>query len=493
MRLLVLALLLAGPRCVADAAAQDTARPNVVLIFTDDQGYGDVGVYGAEGYETPSLDRMASEGVRFTDFYVAAPVCTPSRAALMTGSYPKRVGLAYRVLFPFSETGLNPDEVTIPEVLKARGYATAAVGKWHLGHRAPFLPTRQGFDSYFGIPYSNDMGNHAYGRSEWARSEGADPTFVSPPTPLMRDEEVVESDPDQAQLTRRFTEEALRFIDEHRERPFFLYLAHSMPHVPIAASEPFAGKSEHGLYGDVISEIDWSVGQILEKLEALGLDENTIVFFTTDNGPQVWEGEDSGWIWTPENDGRETRGEVGYRSGSAGPLRGNKNTTWEGGMRVPMIARWPGRIPAGAVASEMATAMDLLPTIARITGSSLPKDVPIDGYDISALLRAEPGAETPYAAFYYYRDDRLQAVRSGRWKLHVFRPEWEDEDFDGTRMPLLFDLYGDVGETHDVAAEYPHVVAQLEALAEAARAELGDAVAGREGRNVRPVGRLGVN
>ena len=488
--LLTFLLLSAGPLLVPPTAAQAPERPNVIIIFTDDQGYGDVGAFGAEGYETPNLDRMAAEGNRFTDFYVAAPVCTPSRAALLTGSYPKRVGLAYRVLFPFSPTGLNPEEVTIAEMLKARGYATAAVGKWHLGHHTSFLPTRQGFDTYFGIPYSNDMGNNAYGRSEWARAQGADSAFVSPLTPLMRGEEVVESGPDQTQLTRRYTEEALRFIEENRAAPFFLYLAHSMPHVPIAASEAFAGRSAHGLYGDVISEIDWSVGQILAKLDALGLDENTVVFFTTDNGPQVWEGEESGWVWSPENDGRGTRGEVGYRSGSAGPLRGSKNTTWEGGMRVPMIARWPGRIPAGTVTSEMGTAMDLLPTIARITGGTLPPNVQIDGYDIGALLRAEPGAQTPYAAFYYYRDDRLQAVRSGRWKLHVYRPEWEDEDYEGSREPLLFDLYADVGETHDRASEYPQVVAQLEALAEAARADLGDAATGREGTNVRPVGHL---
>ena len=477
----------------AGAAVRDAERPNVVLIFTDDQGYGDVGAYGATGYTTPNLDAMADEGIRFTDFYVAAPVCTPSRAALMTGSYPKRVGLAYRVLFPFSNTGLNPEEVTIAEILKTRGYATAAVGKWHLGHHDTFLPTRQGFDTYLGIPYSNDMGNNRYGQSEWARAQGADSSFVSPPTPLMRNEQILESGPDQTQLTRRYTDEAVRFIEDHSEEPFFLYVAHSMPHVPIAASEAFSGQSEHGIYGDVISEIDWSVGQILQKLDELGLDENTIVFFTSDNGPQVWEGSESGWVWTPENDGRETRGEIGYRSGSTGPLSGRKNTTWEGGMRVPMIARWPGRIPAGTVSHELATTMDLLPSIAAITGSSLPDDVRIDGYDIRPLLMDAPGATTPYVAFYYYRDDRLQAVRSGQWKLHVYRPEWEDEDDRGAREPLLFDLVADVAETNDLASQHPSVVEQLESLAEAARADLGDAATDREGRNVRPVGRLGLH
>ena len=482
--LALLGLLLTFP------VAGQERPPNVIIVFTDDQGYGDVGVYGADGFETPHLDRMAAEGIRFTDFYVAAPVCTPSRAALLTGTYPKRLGLAYRVLFPFSDTGLHPEEVTVAELLKARGYATAAVGKWHLGHHTTFLPTRQGFDLYFGIPYSNDMGGNAYGRSEWARQQGADSAFVSPPTPLMRNEEVIEEGPDQSQLTRRYTEEALRFIEEHQAGPFFLYLAHSMPHVPIAASEAFEGQTAHGLYGDVIAEIDGSMGQILDRLEALGLEENTLVFFTTDNGPQVWEDTEGGWVWTPDDDGRPTRGETGYRSGSAGPLRGRKNTTWEGGMRVPLIARWPGRIPAGAVCYELATAMDLLPTLARITGSELPRDRTIDGYDIRTLLFDEPGAETPYAAFYYYRDDRLQAVRSGRWKLHIYRPEWNQDDDRGPHEPLLFDLYEDVGEANDVAADYPQVVAQLQALAEAARTDLGDAATGREGRDVRPVGRL---
>ena len=475
----------------AEVRAQEAERPNVVIIFTDDQGYGDVGVYGAEGYETPHLDQMAAEGIRFTDFYVAGPVCTPSRAALLTGSYPKRVGLAHRVIFPYHQIGLNPDEVTIAEVLKPLGYATAAIGKWHLGHEAPFLPTQQGFDSYFGIPYSNDMGNHPYGRSEWARSQGADSAFVSMPTPIMRGEEVVETSPDQTQLTRRYTEEALQFITDHQDEPFFLYLAHSMPHLPIAASERFEGRTEHGLYGDVIAEIDGSVGQVLSRLDSLGLGDNTLVVFTTDNGPRTWEGTDGGWVWTPD-DGRAARqDQPGYRSGSAGPLRGDKNTTWEGGMRVPFIAHWPARIPAGAVSYELATTMDLLPTIAALTGAEVPGDRTIDGKDIRALLFDEPGAESPYVAFYYYRDNRLQAVRSGRWKLHVYRPEWGEENFMSGPKPLLFDLQTDVGETTDVAAQHPDVVRQLQALAEGARQDLGDAVTGREGNDVRPVGRLG--
>lgn len=481
VRFLALALLLLCNASVA--AGQSAERPNIIIIFTDDQGYGDVGVYGAQGFQTPHLDRMAAEGIRFTDFYVAGPVCTPSRAALMTGSYPKRVGLAYRVLFPYSDTGLNPTEITIADMLKPLGYATAAIGKWHLGHHPPFLPTRQGFDYYFGIPYSNDMGNVDYSRAQ--------PGFRSAPLPILRNEELVEENPDQRQLTKRYTQEALQFISVHRDRPFFLYLAHSMPHVPIAASEEFQGKTEHGLYGDVISEIDWSVGQVLDQLSELGLEEKTLVLFTTDNGPVVWEGSDGGWVWTPDDDGRPTRGQLGYPSGSAGPLRGRKNTTWEGGMRVPMIARWPGRIPAGRVCYEMATALDFLPTIAGLTGAGVPDDRIIDGHDITPLLFDQRGAGSPYLAFFYYRDDRLQAVRSGRWKLHVYRPEWDQDDFQGSRQTLLFDLQEDKGEEHDVAAAYPQIAAQLEALAEAAREDLGDAVTGREGKNVRPVGRLG--
>lgn len=472
---LVLATSLAA---CSEPPSESEGSPNVIIIFTDDQGYGDLGAYGATGFETPHLDQMAAEGIRFTDFYVAAPVCTPSRAALLTGSYPKRVGLAHRVLFPHSDTGLHPDEVTLAEVLKPAGYATAAIGKWHLGHHPPFLPTRQGFDTFFGIPYSNDMGDHTYS-----------PAFTSPPLPLMQDETVIEENPDQTQLTRRYTEAALDFISAHRDDPFFLYLAHPMPHVPIAASEAFEGSTTHGPYGDVIAEIDWSVGQILDHLAALGLDENTLVFFTSDNGPQVWEGTDRGWRWTPEDHGRGTRGTMGYRSGSAGPLRGRKNTTWEGGMRVPSIMRWPARIPGGRVSSEVVTAMDLLPTIAHLVGAPLPTGRILDGHDIRPLLFDEAEATSSYDAFYYYRDDRLQAVRSGSWKLHVYRPEWQADSLT-QHQPLLFNLEDDIGEATDVAASHPDVVARLQQLAERARHELGDAVTQQAGVNVRPIGRL---
>ncbi len=446
------------------SAVASATPPNVVIIFTDDQGYGDVGCYGAEGYTTPNLDKMAAEGARFTDFYVPAPVCTPSRGALMTGSYPMRIGLGHRVLFPYSTYGLNPDEVTVAEVLKGAGYATGMIGKWHLGHHTPFLPTRQGFDSFFGTPYSNDMNGYLY--------KGLD--YLSRPLPLMRGENIVELDPDQHLLTRRYTEEAVDFIESHKASPFFLYMAHNMPHVPIYASDAFAGTTEHGRYGDVIAEIDWSVGAVLEALDRAGIAENTLVIFTSDNGPVT------GTRKSPD-DGAP------YESGSSGPLRGRKNQTWEGGMRVPAIMRWPAQIPAGTVVHELATSMDILPTLARIADAPLP-DVTLDGKDIRSLMVAEPGAKTPHDVFYYYRDNRLQALRSGPWKLHVFRPEWK-EGKGGA--PLLYNLETDPGEQADLAKEHPEVVRRLEGLAEIARVELGDAVSGQVGVGVRPYGLFG--
>jgi arylsulfatase A-like enzyme len=432
-----------------------------VIVFTDDQGYGDVGVYGATEFRTPNLDRMASEGARFTSFYVAAPVCTPSRAALLTGSHPVRVGLGHRVLFPYSNTGLHPDEVTLAELLKSRGYATGIVGKWHLGHHAKFLPTRQGFDTYFGIPYSNDMGNHRYARQK----------FVSPPLPILRNEKTIEQQPDQTRLTRRYTGEAIRFIRANKDRPFFLYLPHSMPHWPLAASTRFAGGSKLGIYGDAIEEIDWSVGEILETLRELGIDRRTLVIFTSDNGASLapWQRR-------------------AYRPGSNGVLRAGKNTTWEGGMRVPAIMRWPGRIPAGLIQNELATAMDFLPTIAGLAGALTPDDRILDGKDVWPLMVGKADARTPHEAFYYYRDERLQAVRSGPWKLHVYRPEW-GVGAQG-HQPLLFNLDEDIGEKVDVAGVNAGVVKRLLGLAEIAREDLGDAAAGRKGKNVRPVGRL---
>jgi arylsulfatase A len=449
-RLLTLSLAALGAAlgCTSRERARDVARqPNVVIVLTDDQGYADVGVFGAQGFTTPNLDRMAGEGLKLTNLYVAAPICSPSRAALLTGSYPVRVGIT-DVLEPASTFGLNPDEVTIAELLKSVGYATAAIGKWHLGDDVTFLPTRQGFDEYFGLPYSNDM----------------------TPLPLLDGEEVVEQSPDQSQLTRRYTARAVDFIQRNRENPFFLYLAHTMPHVPLAASDDFVGKSEQGLYGDVIMEIDWSVGQILETLDALGLADDTLLVFTSDNGP---------WL------------RYGNHAGSAAPLREGKWTTFEGGQRVPGIARWPARIHAQSVSSEIVTTMDLFPTLAAITGATLPLPA-IDGKNVLPLLEGAPGASSPTQTLYFYLYDELQAVRRGRWKLHlphayetVVVPgadgaRGEDEQRD---LPLsLFDLDADPGETTDLSPANADVVSELISAASAFDAELK--------ANARPAGHL---
>lgn len=422
--------------------------PNFVIIFTDDQGYSDVGCFGAKGFETPNLDGMAAEGMRLTDFYVAGPVCTPSRAALMTGCYPQRVSMP-KVLFPWHNVGLNLDETTIANILKTRGYAAACVGKWHLGHHRQFLPTRQGFDYYFGLPYSNDM-----------RPENSD---RCPPLPLIEGENPIELDPDQSQLTRRYTEKSIEFIRKNKDRPFFLYLAHTMPHVPLYVSERFKGKSEQGLYGDVIMEIDWSVGQILSTLKRLGIDKETLVIFTSDNGPWLSKGE---------------------HGGSARPLRDGKGSTYEGGMRVPCIMHWPGRIPPGTVCSEIATTMDFLPTFAALVGAKLPGDRVIDGKDISSLL-TDPAAKTPHKAFFYYRSRNLQAVRSGKWKLILEHKRGK------LNVPMaLYNLENDISEEYDVSAEHPDIVKRLLALADRMRRELGDSAKKITGKNVRPPGRL---
>ncbi|MFW6162326.1 MAG: sulfatase [Planctomycetota bacterium] len=421
--------------------------PNFIVIFTDDQGYGDLGCFGSKTCRTPRIDRMAAQGLKLTSFYVAAPVCTPSRAALMTGCYPFRVGLP-SVLFPNSmprgqrggkAIGLNPDETTIAEALETQDYATACIGKWHLGDLPVFQPTRHGFDHYFGLPYSNDM--HVPFK-RWA----------FPPLPLIRDGEVVETEPDQDRLTRRYTEDALRFIKANRDRPFFLYLAHSMPHRPIHASEPFRKglpkaklaaiqgedkRSRDFLYPAAIAEIDWSTGQILDALAELGLDDRTLVVFTSDNGPAT---------------------------GSAGPLRGKKGSTFEGGMRVPCVARWPGRVPAGTTCDAVATAMDLLPTFASLAGAEVPADRVIDGRDIWPLLSGQADARSPHEAFFYLRGPRVAAVRSGRWKLH-FRKR-------GRKPWALYDLEADIGEKHNLAAKHPEVVQRLTQVARAFEADL---------------------
>lgn len=430
-------------------------------------GYADVGCFGAKNIKTPNLDRMARQGMRFTDFYAAQAVCSASRAALMTGCYPNRVGLL-GALGPQSPLGLHTNEVTIADLLKSRGYATAMFGKWHLGRPPEFLPTRQGFDEYFGLPYSNDMWpNHPTGGTNY------------PPLPLIEGEQVVQLMPDQTQLTTWYTERTLKFIERHETEPFFLYVAHNMPHVPLFVSDKFKGKSKRGLYGDVIMEIDWSVGEILKALKRHKLDEQTLVIFTSDNGP---------WLL------------YGDHAGSALPLREGKATSFDGGQRVPCIMRWPGRIPAGRTCSELAGTIDVLPTIAKLVGGDLPADRIIDGRDLWPLMSAQPGARSPHEAFFFYWDRHLQAVRSGPWKLHFPHayPKPEPPGANGQpgkyatrRIELeLFNLTDDIRETYNVAAAHPEVVERLNALADHCREDLGDSATGQTGRNVRPTGKL---
>jgi arylsulfatase len=467
-------------------AAPLPTRPNIVLLLCDDLGYGDVGCFGATDIHTPNIDRLAAEGTRLTSFYVAQPVCTASRAGLMTGCYPNRIGL-FGALNHQSNVGIAGEELLLPEMLKSRGYATAIYGKWHLGHRDRFLPTRHGFDEFFGIPYSNDNGP----------LHGSQTGL--PPLPVFENETIVGHDPDQSQFTRLFTERAVSFIERSHERPFFLYLPHVMPHVPIFASQKFQGRSRRSLYGDVVEELDWSVGQIMQTLERLGLNGRTLVIFTSDNGPFL---------------------SYGNHAGSAGPLREGKLTTWEGGVREPCVMRFSGVIPAGRVCDAPISTIDLWPTLAGLVGAPLPEK-PIDGRDVWPLIRGEPGAKLPREAFYYYAGDQLQAVRWGDWKLHLphdyltsasppghgGRPadyenmKPEAMSVSGLRgiasrhgyvvrhQPLaLFNLRDDIGEAHDVAAQHPDVVKRLLALAETARADLGDSLTKHTGNGVRPVG-----
>ena len=415
--------------------------PNIIIVFTDDLGYGDLSSYGHPTIHTPHLDRMAEEGMKFTQFYSAASVCTPSRAALLTGRLPVRNGMmsaTRRVLFPDSRLGLHEDEITIADALKAKGYATAAIGKWHLGHLPAYLPQKQGFDSYFGIPYSNDMDRVAGG--EW-RSVFWEPKIEYWNVPLMRNEDIIERPADQTTITRRYTEEAVSMIKAHRESPFFIYLAHSMPHTPLFTSEEFAGRSTRGLYGDVIEEIDWSVGQIMQTLEEEGLAENTLLFFTSDNGP---------WLVF------DTHG------GSSGLLRGGKGMTWEGGMRVPGLAWWPGTIKGPVVNTSIASTMDLFTTALSLADAPIPEDRVIDGKDLAPAFRgdASPGHEV----YFFYREMELTAVRMGPWKAHYIT-EWEyaeDTEREEHDPPLLFHLDHDPSEKYNIAEEHPEVLQQMQ-------------------------------
>ncbi len=439
-------------------------KPNIVIIFTDDQGYSDVGVFGAEGFVTPHIDEMAGEGRIFTDFHVASPVCSPSRAALLTGCYPQRIGIP-SVLFPEhlntewkpderrTKTGLHADELTLAEMLKNHGYATGIFGKWHLGHHHQFLPLQHGFDEYYGIPYSNDM--------RPGKNPGPTPY---PPLPMMAGNNVHHYLPDdQSMVTREYTEKAIDFIKRHQDEPFFVYVPHTMPHIPLYVSEAFDGNAEYGIYGDVIEEIDWSVGQINKTLEELELAEKTLVIFTTDNGP---------WLV------------FGAHGGLAHPLREGKFTTFEGGMRVPCVMKWPGQIPAGTSSDALAATIDLLPTIAALTGAQLSENT-IDGLDISPLLLDNKTVDPIRETYFYYSNWQLQAVRKGKWKLHLphnYHKVIESEEgnkygrkrLSGKIELSLFNLEEDLSESTNVIDAHQDIAKELIALADAMKQELGD-------------------
>lgn len=457
-------------------AAETPDRPNIVLIFADDQGYGDLGCYGAKDLQTPNLDRLAQQGSRFTNFHVAQPVCSASRTALLTGCYPNRLGI-HGALGPSARHGIADRETTLAELLRSVGYATGMAGKWHLGHHKPFLPTHHGFDEYLGLPYSNDMWPFHPDRKHDA----------FPPLPLIEGDEVRDAEitaEEQAHFTRQYTDRAVDFIERNRERPFFFYLAHSMPHVPLYGDEQYRGKSARGRYGDIIEEIDAGIGRILAALDKHGLANRTWVIYTSDNGP---------WL------------SYGDHGGSAGPLREGKGTCWEGGVREPCIMRWPAHIPAGKTNDSMLMTIDLLPTIADRVGAKLPEHK-IDGLDVWPLIAGEPGARNPHQAyFYWYERNQLQAVVTGdgRWKLqlpHTYRTlagraggtggipvKYEQRKIE---KPELYDLEHDQSEATDVASAHPQVVEKLLALADQARSELGDSLTGQTGSGVRGAAEL---
>ncbi|MFM9965965.1 MAG: sulfatase [Planctomycetaceae bacterium] len=462
--------------------------PNIVLIFADDLGYSDVGCFGAKDIRTPNIDRLAIDGTRFTSFYVSQPVCTASRASLMTGCYANRVGLA-GALNHTSQVGIHADEVLLPELLQQRGYATGLFGKWHLGHRPEFSPLRHGFQEFLGIPYSNDNGP-------------LHPVVKTIPSlPLIDGDKTVEHDPDQSQFTRRLTERACQFLVTHKDRPFFLYVPHIMPHVPIFASEKFQGRSARGLYGDVVEELDWSVGEIVATLKRLNLEDNTLLIFTSDNGPFLSYGD---------------------HAGSASPFREGKLTTFEGGVRTPCLMRWPKKIAAGRSCDEPVASIDLLPTIAKLINAPLPKHS-IDGLDVWPILSGQPNASTPHESLLFFSGDELQAIRSGDWKLHFahdyltvsgppgragkpanfakMQPKSIEESgikgiasrhgYEVRRIEQsLFNLKDDPSESRNVADQHPQIVRRLESLAAQARADLGDSLTNQRGSGVRSAGRV---
>ncbi len=468
MRCLFLSLLLTLP------VAAETKLPNLVIVFCDDLGYSDIGPFGAQDYETPHLDKLAQQGSKLTNFHVSQPVCSASRASLLTGCYSNRIGI-HGALSPKSEHGLADSEVTLAELAKQKGYVTCAVGKWHLGHHPQFLPTRHGFDSWLGLPYSNDM---------WPFHPEAKPGTY-PDLPLFENEKVIDAQvtpEDQTQLTTRFTERAVQFLDQAKDKPFFLYLAHPMPHVPLYVSDKFAGKTKRGLFGDVIAEIDWSVGQVMEALKRNGQEDNTWLIFTSDNGP---------WL------------SYGRHAGSAGPLREGKGTSWEGGVRVPCLMRFPGRIPAGSTSDAMAMTIDILPTFASLIGAELPSH-PIDGKNLWTIFSQQPDAVNPHPWYgHWYQQNELEAVTSGdgRWKLllpHRYRTMGDQPPVSGPKPgkyehrqivePELYDLYADMGEARNVSAQHPEILKRMLTFADEARNKLGDKLTKTTATESRPAG-----
>jgi arylsulfatase A-like enzyme len=437
---------LAMPNCIK-ANQKVAGKPNFVIIFTDDQGYQDVGCFGSPSIKTPNLDKMAAEGMRFTDFYSAASICSPSRASLMTGCYPPRVGIT-KVLFPNDNIGLNPEEITIADILKDRGYATACIGKWHLGHLPEFLPTSNGFDYYFGIPYSNDM-DGVKGKNKSLDRAWRQKDYSSWNVPLMRGKYIIERPAVQTTLIERYTDEAVKFIGKNKDKPFFLYLPHTMPHIPLFVSDKFYVEDVKKAYKATIEQIDSSVGRVLAALNDAGVDKNTLVVFTSDNGP-----------WLSKK----------HHGGCALPLRDGKFSTYEGGMREPCIMRWPAKIPAGRICDKVCGTIDLLPTFAKLAGAEVPSDRTIDGRDISPLMEGRSGAGSPHETYFYYSGSNLQAVRSGKWKLR--RAENNTE---------LYDLEADIGEKNNLADKHLDIVKRLASLMEDFDRELK--------ANARPPGR----
>ena len=445
------------------------SKPNVVLVYLDDMGFGDLSRNGAQGYQTPNFDKMAHDGIYFSQFYSPQAVCTASRAGLLTGCYPNRLGFS-GALDHTAKIGLNSEEETIAELLKAEGYSTAAFGKWHLGHLSEFLPTKHGFDEFYGIPYSHDMWpNHPVTKNYY------------PELPLIEGEKTIQTNPDQSQFTTSFTEKTIDFIKRKKDKPFFVYLAHPMPHVPLAVSDKFKGKSKQGLYGDVMMELDWSIGQVRETLIKLKLDENTLLIVTSDNGP---------WL------------NYGNHAGSAGGLREGKGTSFEGGQRVPCLMTWKGKIPAGMIANNLSAGLDILPTIVEATGAKMPKRR-IDGVSLLSVLSGNTMVNPRTTFLYYYRRNNLEAVRDENWKLVFPHPGRTYEGFSAGKdgMPGsanenftfeggLYDLRRDPGERYNVIADNPEVVKRLTNLAEEARQDLGDDLTKSEGNNRRTIGKI---